>query len=154
MIAVRIAAVLLMFAMLMPCLAEPVWSAEEVHGAVNMMFLAAAGTTAEDGQALRENVSEEEILALNEEMTLYRSMTLPWILAAFGHAPEIEPEEAVEFEDNSDDDEFGDMLGLDDFDSMEAPDVLDMDDDYIVDFDDIDSLDSSIDSIDDDYSDQ
>ena len=48
----------------------------------------------------------------------------------------------------------GFVLAMDDFDSMEAPDVLDMDDDYIVDFDDIDGLDSSIDAIDDDYGDQ
>jgi hypothetical protein len=37
---------------------------------------------------------------------------------------------------------------------MDAPDVLDMDEEYIVDFDDIDGLDSSIDSIDDDFGDQ
>jgi len=68
---------------------------------------------------------------------------------------EIEPDEPSDFdEDADDDDDFADMLSMDDFDSMEAPDVLDMDEEYIVDFDDIDSIDSSIDSIDDDYSDQ
>ena len=50
-----------------------------------------------------------------------------------------------------DDDSFSDIL---DIDSMEAPDVLDMDEDYIVDFDDIDDIDSSIDSIDDEFGDQ
>ncbi len=67
---------------------------------------------------------------------------------------EIEPEETDDFEDDPEETEFADILGMDDFDSIEAPDVLDMDDEYIVDFDDIDSLDSSIDSIDDDYGDQ
>ena len=49
------------------------------------------------------------------------------------------------------DEGFDDIL---DIDSIEAPDVLDMDDDYIIDFDDIDDLDSSIDSIDDEFGDQ
>ena len=64
---------------------------------------------------------------------------------------EIEEES---FDDSDDEIDFADILGSDDFDSLEAPDVLDMGDDYIVDLDDIDDIDSSIDTIDDDFGDQ
>ncbi|MBR5505964.1 MAG: DNA-directed RNA polymerase subunit beta, partial [Clostridia bacterium] len=64
---------------------------------------------------------------------------------------EIEEES---FDDSEEEIDFADILGSDDFDSLEAPDVLDMGDDYIVDLDDIDDIDSSIDTIDDDFGDQ
>ncbi|MBR2405332.1 MAG: hypothetical protein IKA95_06730, partial [Clostridia bacterium] len=68
-----------------------------------------------------------------------------------GIEDEIEEES---FDDSEEEIDFGDILGTDDFDTLEAPDVLDMGDDYIVDLDDIDDIDSSIDSIDDDFGDQ
>lgn len=98
MIILRILAAIAALVMCVPCAAEPVWSADEVHAAVDMMFLAAAGTTAEEGEALREDMSEDELLALNEEMALYRCLTLPWIMAAFGHAPEAESDEETQEE--------------------------------------------------------
>ena len=68
---------------------------------------------------------------------------------------ETEDEDIEENDDlepiDDDDDSFAHIL---DIDSMDAPDVLDMDEEYIVDFDDIDGLDSSIDSIDDEFGDQ
>jgi len=68
----------------------------------------------------------------------------------------IEDDEIEEesFDDSDDEIDFADILGNDDFDNLEAPDVLDMGDDYIVDLDDIDDIDSSIDTIDDDFGDQ
>ncbi len=64
---------------------------------------------------------------------------------------DIEENDDLEPIDDDDDDSFAHIL---DIDSMDAPDVLDMDEEYIVDFDDIDGLDSSIDSIDDEFGDQ
>ncbi len=68
-------------------------------------------------------------------------------------------EDVDDFEGESSDDlddelEFDDIIGTDDLDSLEAPDILDMGEEYIVDLNDIDDIDSSIDSLDDDYSDQ
>ncbi len=64
----------------------------------------------------------------------------------------LEDESDLEpIDDDDDEDSFAHIL---DMDSMDAPDVLDMDDDYIIDFDDIDGIDSSIDSIDDEFGDQ
>jgi len=68
-------------------------------------------------------------------------------------------DDTEEFENGSseeldDDLDFGDIIDSDDFDSLEAPDILDMGEEYIVDLNDIEDIDSSIDSLDDDYSDQ
>jgi len=64
---------------------------------------------------------------------------------------ELDQSADEDFESIDEDDSFADIL---DIDSIEAPDVLDMDDEYIIDFDDIDDIDSSIDSVDDDFGDQ
>ena len=83
-----------------------------------------------------------------------RTILKKWIETIVNnHNKELYSDEENEDLEPLDDDEdsFAHIL---DIDGMDAPDVLDMDDDYIVDFDDIDGLDSSIDSIDDEFGDQ
>ncbi len=68
----------------------------------------------------------------------------------------LEEDEAVDSDEDMEpmDDEDDELAHILDMDNIDAPDVLDMDEEYIIDFDDIDDIDSSIDSMDDDYGDQ
>ena len=102
----------------------------------------------------KELVEHTDEFSINEDnfFDSYDSEIDDEVLSDSTEEPDEEDiEENDDLEPLDDDESFAHIL---DIDSMDAPDVLDMDDDYIVDFDDIDGLDSSIDSIDDEFGDQ
>lgn len=66
---------------------------EEIQAFVEAMFAAAAGTSAEHENELRMDMTEEETLERNAANADYRARTLPWVIAAFRPATDVEPAE-------------------------------------------------------------
>ena len=66
---------------------------EEIRAFIEAVFAAAVGTSVEEEKALRETMTDEEILARNAENAEYRAKALPWLLAVF--RPEVRPEELM-----------------------------------------------------------
>jgi sortase B len=90
----------LILAAMMTCgaLAEPAEATmepETVHEIVQAMFAAAAGTDTETEKALREEMTEDECMARNQENALYRERTFEWLKAAFA-GETVEPETTPE----------------------------------------------------------
>lgn len=75
--------------------AEPMDS-EQVRAFVEMLFLAATGTTQEIEKELRKEITGEDLSARNAVNAEYRAKTLPWLLAAFAPEKELDPEATPE----------------------------------------------------------
>lgn len=94
-LALMLALMLMLMLMLMPTalaenMDEAAYSSEEIHAVVESLFAAVTGASYDAERALREDMSDEELLERNGENAEYRAMTLPWLEAVF--APEDMPE--------------------------------------------------------------
>jgi len=68
-------------------------SPEDVQAFVEAMFAAATGTDAAHEDELRMDMTDEEIQARNAANADYRARTMPWLIAAFRPATDVEPAE-------------------------------------------------------------
>lgn len=75
----------------------PEMSRDEVHNAVESMFRACVGTTYESEKQLRMEMTDEEQSERTAALAEYRKDTLPWLMYAFGWAPE-DTEDGAEIE--------------------------------------------------------
>lgn len=95
MLAMILAAVMLMGGALAESTEQPaeeaVMTAEEIHGIIEALFAAAAGTTTEAENEARKELTEEEAALRNAANAEYRAKTLPWLMEAIRPEEEIDP---------------------------------------------------------------
>ncbi|MGN0745860.1 MAG: class B sortase [Aristaeellaceae bacterium] len=99
----RLMALLLVLLLMAGCAwaEEPLLPREELHGAVEQLFAAAAGTTEAEEKSARKGLSKDDIQQRNDDQAAYRAEALPWLLEAFipaeeAPAPQPGPTAALE----------------------------------------------------------